>query len=583
MGEKDGEITRQVHVNDSENNNAIPSDDGTLEIDEGSGRVRTRSSGKLTDEELLAQLPGKKTGRKGGKVKTSQQAIGLPGNSKDPNYKNTPNENLNSKSGDGIQLRVDTSDEGAVAPGREESRSSSEEETEDDSEDSSSSSTSSSDDEGRSHRTKFKKTRKSYPRRADTTDSDSDDGYHHKLLKQNPGLKSYLEKRRARKNKAKERRKRRKQKRSKGKRGMNPSISPSTLTVYKRAVNRISQSRSPEVRAIDRKKGRGRHNNADKIAKGMEHLRLRSREMESNSSMSFVDSSDSDSSSDEEERRRERNEREREVHKAAEDMILNSEQFKAAATALPEGKNRAPYDYNNDADFMISTCHVDPALVAKIVLGKYIALEKLLNKSLRDVKDDEQFKVDVVTRDGQKYLVAGNAVEKENKIQSVKRWDQAFKVYMMIYSQANPTRAVEILAYADIINNAAATFTWENVAMYDFYFRRLMDKHPNRSWARTHNQLWTLMMKDHISHKSSSGQGGSKKSLREICCWRYNRNKCTRGPGECKFEHRCSGCGSHNHIYLNCPKRANKKFESREKADKSSEGKKPRAGEAGEA
>ena len=86
-----------------------------------------------------------------------------------------------------------------------------------------------------------------------------------------------------------------------------------------------------------------------------------------------------------------------------------------------------------------------------------------------------------------------------------------------------------------------------------------MEKHPNRSWAHTHMQLWSLTMKDHVYTRSNSvyDSAGRKKSLKERSCWRYNKGKCTCGE-DCKFEHRCSSCGSFNHIFLKCPRKGKK-------------------------
>ena len=58
----------------------------------------------------------------------------------------------------------------------------------------------------------------------------------------------------------------------------------------------------------------------------------------------------------------------------------------------------------------------------------------------------------------------------------MRQWKQAFRVYAAIYSRANPTRAAEIWQYVEIINQAAGTYVLENVASYDFHFRKMMSK-----------------------------------------------------------------------------------------------------------
>ena len=181
----------------------------------------------------------------------------------------------------------------------------------------------------------------------------------------------------------------------------------------------------------------------------------------------------------------------------------------------------------------------------------------------------------MVNKDGKPFFV--DAEDKDTQITNIKAWEQAFRVYVMIYTKANPERTPDILQYLDTVVSAAQSFTWENVAQYDYAFRKLMEKHPNRSWARTHGQMWTFFMRDHVSHAKVHQHGGSnKRDWREICCWRYNRRRCQKSAQECKFEHRCSGCGSYSHIYINCPRRPSRKSGDRKSEEKV---KKERTGE----
>ena len=103
-----------------------------------------------------------------------------------------------------------------------------------------------------------------------------------------------------------------------------------------------------------------------------------------------------------------------------------------------------------------------------------------------------------------------------------KRWDQAFRVYAAIYSKAHPDRSAEIWQYIHIIHTAAGSYMWDNVAYYDFTFRQLMARKPNRSWAKIYTQVWNLAMRDpllKIQNHNSSGSGPSgNKSWRDNCC-----------------------------------------------------------------
>ena len=58
-----------------------------------------------------------------------------------------------------------------------------------------------------------------------------------------------------------------------------------------------------------------------------------------------------------------------------------------------------------------------------------------------------------------------------------------------------------------VINVAAASYHWDNVASYDLTFKQLMAFKPHRSWAKTYNQGWNLAMRDPMGkelHQPSS-------------------------------------------------------------------------------
>ena len=50
-------------------------------------------------------------------------------------------------------------------------------------------------------------------------------------------------------------------------------------------------------------------------------------------------------------------------------------------------------------------------------------------------------KMQIIEKDGQTFL---STAEKENHINSVRKWEQAFCIYATIYSTANPSCAGEI-------------------------------------------------------------------------------------------------------------------------------------------
>ena len=262
------------------------------------------------------------------------------------------------------------------------------------------------------------------------------------------------------------------------------------------------------------------------------------------------------------------------ARRIAEDMILDSERNRATIAA-PAGRNivsnqifqtesarmgAPPVDDNFNDDRYCNatqgTKHVDETVAIKIGKGGFVELDKIVPrfKDLRQVNDDQRFQLKI-NKEGQSYYVPMEDKE-AIKINSFGRWEQAFRVYAAIYTRVNPHRGAEIYQYIHSINCAATSFTWENVAYYDYHFRKDMERFPQRSWAKTNTQLWTLSMRDPLPSRSfQSPVSGGKKDFRDTACWRYNRNQCRKSAKDCKFEHRCSFCGGNNHIYPDCYKR----------------------------
>ena len=245
----------------------------------------------------------------------------------------------------------------------------------------------------------------------------------------------------------------------------------------------------------------------------------------------------------------------RPARELADQVIVEAERFKADLVP-PRGRSNDFVD--NDDEFFHITCHVDWPIRERIEHGDYVELDKLLP---HESKRNEDKPLKIFERDGETYI--GPASKSGNKISSLRKWDQAFRIYAAIYSQANPGRAAEIWQYVHIIHTAAGSFVWENVSWYDETFRQLMAHCPSRSWAKTYVQAWHLAMVEPLGAAKVQTGGAGKPAAgqhdwREDCCWCFNRNQCKKSGNECLYEHRCSYCGGWNHGSFNCRKR-NKK------------------------
>ena len=283
----------------------------------------------------------------------------------------------------------------------------------------------------------------------------------------------------------------------------------------------------------------------------------------------------------------------RNAHEAADRAIIEAERYKARI----QQPNRGEFKFNNpksprcnyeeikamryldqeDDEFFHTTCHIEDTIREKIEKGKFVELEKLLQKRILqyNYKDQEHHRMQLINKDGMSYFVP--SIDKETRIDGIKKWEQAFRVYTTIYCKANPERAGEILQYIDTIHRAAAIFNWDNVAKYDYVFRQLMATKPHRSWAKLYTQMWNLTLNEPIKkfhegsgnyHNNSNhptNKGSQKK--KDSYCWKYNKNNCSYGKS-CRFEHKCSYCGVHGHPVTSCHKKQGKKSSGNEKADK---------------
>ena len=180
--------------------------------------------------------------------------------------------------------------------------------------------------------------------------------------------------------------------------------------------------------------------------------------------------------------------------------MLNNPVQEVSIVNVNDVVNTVSNTMNEDDEFFHLMCHVDKSLRTKIQNGEYVELEKLLprGRAFSQCFADEN-RMQLVNRKGGSYWVPA---EKE-KVNTLKKWDQAFRVYASIYSRANPHRSHEIWQYVHVIMTAASHYIWENVAEYDVTFCQLMAAYPHRNWGKIYNQMWNLAMKEPVQRTSN--------------------------------------------------------------------------------
>ena len=261
----------------------------------------------------------------------------------------------------------------------------------------------------------------------------------------------------------------------------------------------------------------------------------------------------------------------------ADEAILAAERYKASIQQPPEGTCQnldnelnsqvlnmklARFFDSDDDEFFHITCHIDPSLRAKIRIGGFVELEKLLQKPEALLyKKQDRYQMSFI--DGEQ--VWTQATDKSTKIDGIRKWEKAFRTYAAIYCESNPHRSVEILQYIESINDAAKKFSWEKVAHYDFVFRHLQAERPHRNWGKTYMQMYVRMAGNESSiqqqqpNRKPDQQNSSGTRIR--ACFRFNKGHCGYGK-DCRFEHMCSYCGSYNHCYLDCRRKTHSKRRS---------------------
>ena len=290
-----------------------------------------------------------------------------------------------------------------------------------------------------------------------------------------------------------------------------------------------------------------------------------------------------------------------EAEKRADNAVLEAEKYKATINDVPgrsycscsssndspqaQGGHMSGNNFQNarrlnigtgvsDDDFFHLTSFIEDGLRKKIENGDYVELERLLPKDRFNMwtSSDSETKMIWVQRPEGTFLVPE---KRDIKINSFKRWEQAFRAYATIYCTAQPDRAREIWQYISVINTAASSYIWENVYNYDVVFRQLMEFNKNRSWAVTYNQMWNLTMKDPLprnpvkfnmtprSNQFARNNGDSNNDTRNLLhkpdyCWSFNKGQTCKYGRNCKYIERCSYCDAVSHGVIVCPK-ANKK------------------------
>ena len=99
--------------------------------------------------------------------------------------------------------------------------------------------------------------------------------------------------------------------------------------------------------------------------------------------------------------------------------------------------------------------HVDPALQDKIRRGEYIDFATLLPRDRNSFGSEEQ-RMELVNRGGQSFFVPSD--KDQSLISSFGKWEQAFRIFMNVYTKQYPEKASELIQYNHIIFTASTSY-----------------------------------------------------------------------------------------------------------------------------
>ena len=150
----------------------------------------------------------------------------------------------------------------------------------------------------------------------------------------------------------------------------------------------------------------------------------------------------------------------------------------------PPGKDLNPINFEfiamMDQDYLLVGSHVDEQTRLKVVKGEYVDFCKLLPKD-KMTPEDEGSRMELIMKNGRTFWTPASS---DNvAINNYGKWEQAFRVFSNIYTQAHPGKSTELIQYNHIIHSIATSYIWENVYAYDKEFRMHLSRHQERNWG----------------------------------------------------------------------------------------------------
>ena len=197
----------------------------------------------------------------------------------------------------------------------------------------------------------------------------------------------------------------------------------------------------------------------------------------------------------------------------------------------------------------------------KIWNGEFVDLALLLRPAI-SINNASDCVFSIGSRDSPAWQIRPH--NQTPRITSVEQWTSAFLIFASIYLMRHPTRARQLLKYADIVRSAAfrrVGYGWRD---YDIQFRLRQARMPSRSWASIDAELWLTLLgapvqqpifrpynnQRSIGHTNIRTSRTAQRDQNAGVCFDFNRGHCFRPA--CRFPHKCATCLSVGHSAASC-------------------------------
>ena len=208
--------------------------------------------------------------------------------------------------------------------------------------------------------------------------------------------------------------------------------------------------------------------------------------------------------------------------------------------------------------FLSASLPIDSQLSAKIKEKiwneEFVDFGSLLSNSVHD-----KYQISVQNTDtGAPASFCLEPVSRPKKIMSIEVWQQAFNIFVGVYTQKHPHEAPALMKYGQTIRDLAAS--GQNWRFYDENFRFLRRAQANLvPWGSIHAELWLrsqFPVKTQSTHYQPTGvpkSGGPP--VPSGFCFKFHRGQFCSAIN-CAFKHTCFKCKKGAHSASKCNFRA---------------------------